>query len=167
VGLTDGFADLPRASRALHLGSLVSVALAGIMLIAPAAFHRIAEDGQRTPRFYRYASGMVQAALLPLAVGMGADFYVVVAKISASVVDGVVASTAVLLTMVGLWWGVPWLARRATRVPRDDAFVSTSTDVSPSCGASTTVTTSMMSGKSLGAASYVRNHTDQFRKRAG
>jgi hypothetical protein len=86
-----------------------------MLLIAPAAFHRIAEDGQRTRRFYRYASGMVQASLLPLAVGIGADFYVVVAKVSGSVVDGAVASAAVFLAMVGLWWAVPWWARRTSR----------------------------------------------------
>jgi hypothetical protein len=112
---TEAFAALPRASRAIHLGSLASVALAGILLIAPAAFHRIAEQGQRTPRFYRYATGMVQAALLPLAVGMAADFYVVVAKVSDSVVGGVVASAAVVVAMFTLWWGIPWRARRATR----------------------------------------------------
>jgi hypothetical protein len=112
---TDGFADLPRASRVMHLASLLSVALAGILLIAPAAFHRIAEEGYRTRRFYRYASGMVQASLLPLAVGMSADFYVVVAKVSGSVRDGMVASAAVFGAMVGLWWAVPWCARRASR----------------------------------------------------
>jgi hypothetical protein len=113
---TDGFADLPRASRAMHAGSLLCVALAGILLIAPAAFHRIAEEGQRTRRFYRYASGMVQASLLPLAVGIGADFYVVVAKVSGSVLDGVVAGAAVFLAMLALWWAVPWWARRASPV---------------------------------------------------
>jgi hypothetical protein len=112
---TEGFADLPRASRAMHVASLLSVALAGMLLIAPAAFHRIAEEGQRTRRFYRYASGMVQASLLPLAVGISADFYVVVAKIGGSVLDGVVASVAVFVAMVGLWWTIPWLARRASR----------------------------------------------------
>jgi hypothetical protein len=110
---TEGFADLPPASRAMHVASLLSVALAGILLIAPAAFHRIAEEGQRTRRFYRYASGMVQASLLPLAVGISADFYVVVAKVGGSVLGGVIASGAVFVAMVGLWWIVPWLARRA------------------------------------------------------
>jgi hypothetical protein len=112
---TEGFADLPRSSHVMHVTSLLSVALAGILLIAPAAFHRIAEDGRRTRRFYRYASGMVQASLLPLAVGISADFYVVVVKVSGSVRDGVFASAAVCLAMVGLWWVVPWWARRPSR----------------------------------------------------
>jgi hypothetical protein len=89
--------------------------MAGILLIAPAAFHRIAEDGQRTRRFYRHASGMVQASLLPLAVGISLDFYVVVAKSSGSTLDGVVASAAVCLAMIALWWALPWLVYRASR----------------------------------------------------
>jgi hypothetical protein len=109
----EGFAELPRLSRAIHLGSLISVAAAGIILIAPAAFHRIAEDGERTPRFYRYASNMIQASLIPLAMGITGDFYVVVRKVTGSHVDGAFASFAFLLGMLGLWWGLPWLARRA------------------------------------------------------
>lgn len=110
---TDGFASLPRLSRTIQFGGLVSVAVAGMLLIAPAAFHRIAEDGQRTPRFYRYASGMVQASLAPLAMGIAADFFVVVRKVSGSNLDGALVSAVLLLAMLGLWWGVPWLARRA------------------------------------------------------
>jgi hypothetical protein len=106
-----GFIELPRASRLIHFSGLLFVSLAGILLIAPAAFHRLAEQGQPTTRFYRYASGMVQASLVPLALGMGADFYVVVAKVSGSIVDGAVSAAALLLGVFGLWCCVPWLAR--------------------------------------------------------
>ena len=62
------------------------------------------------------ANPMVQphASLLPLAGGIGADFYVVVAKVSGAVLDGVVAGAAVFLAMLALWWAVPWWARRAS-----------------------------------------------------
>jgi hypothetical protein len=108
---TAGFVELPRTSRVVHFSGLVLVSLTGILLIAPAAFHRLAEQGQPTARFYRYASGMVQASLVPLALGMGADVYVVVAKVSGSTVDGTIAAAALLLAVFGLWWGVPWFAR--------------------------------------------------------
>jgi hypothetical protein len=73
---------------------------------------RVAEHCDETTRFYRYASGLVQAALVPLALGMSADFYVVVAKISGSVIDGAIAATALWVGIVALWWGIPWIARR-------------------------------------------------------
>jgi hypothetical protein len=106
-----GFIELPRASRLIHFSGLLFVSLASILLIAPAAFHRIAEQGESTTRFYRYASGMVQASLVPLALGMGADFYVVVAKVSGSIVDGAASAVVLLLAVFGLWWCVPWFAR--------------------------------------------------------
>jgi hypothetical protein len=106
-----GFAELPRAARLIHFSALIFVSLASILLIAPAAFHRIAEHGRPTTRFYRYASGMVQVSLVPLALGMSADFYVVVAKVSDSVAAGAVAATALALAAAALWWGIPWLAR--------------------------------------------------------
>jgi Family of unknown function (DUF6328) len=108
-----GFADLPRASRLIHFSGLLSVSLAGILLIAPAAFHRLAEQGQSTTRFYRDASGMVQASLVPLALWMSADFYVVVAKVSGWIADGAVSAAALLLGVFCLWWGIPRFSRTA------------------------------------------------------
>jgi len=106
-----GFIELPRTSRLIHFSGLLFVSLACILLIAPAAFHRIAEQGQPTTRFYHYASRMVQASLVPLALGMSADLYVVVAKVSGSMADGAVSAAALLLGVFGLWWCLPWFAR--------------------------------------------------------
>jgi hypothetical protein len=113
----EGFEHLPPASRAIHLASLSAVTLASMLLIAPAAFHRIAERGQATPRFYQYASWMVQASLVPLALGLSGDFYVVVAKVSESVSWGVMASGALLVAMFALWFGYPLLSRRPHSPP--------------------------------------------------
>ena len=106
-----GFAELPRSSRLVHFGGLVCVSLAGVLLIAPAAFHRIAEHGESTARFYRYASGMVEASLVPLAIGMSADFYVIVAKVTGSATSGIWAAVSLVVGAGGLWWGVPWVSR--------------------------------------------------------
>ena len=54
---------------------------------------------------------MVEASLVPLALGMSADFYVVVAKVSGSMTDGAVSAAARLVGLFGLWWRIPWLAR--------------------------------------------------------
>src|SRR5712692_7491508 len=40
-----GFIELPRASRLIHFSGLLFVSLACILLIAPASFHRLAEQG--------------------------------------------------------------------------------------------------------------------------
>lgn len=109
---SSGFASLPPASRLVHFVGLLLVSLAGIILIAPAAFHRLAENGHPTRRFYEYASHMVQLSLVPLGMGMSADFYVVVTKVSGSFELGIGSACIVVITMFALWWGVPWLSRR-------------------------------------------------------
>jgi Family of unknown function (DUF6328) len=51
--LTDAFAELPSASKVLHAAALCCIALAIILLMSPAAFHRIAFGGKNSERFYR------------------------------------------------------------------------------------------------------------------
>jgi uncharacterized membrane protein len=105
-----GFEELTPTARLIHLGALMLVSLATIMLIAPAAFDRLAERGRATRRFYRYASRMVQASLVPLALGMSGDFYVVVSKVTESSRDGELAAAAFLIGAFALWFCVPWIA---------------------------------------------------------
>jgi hypothetical protein len=56
VILTDAFAELPSASKIVHVVALCCVSLAVILLMAPASFHRIGFHGQNTESFYRLGS---------------------------------------------------------------------------------------------------------------
>jgi hypothetical protein len=62
----EGFARLPASSQALHLLSLALVTLSTILLITPAAYHRLVEQGEETEHFHRFASRLVLAAMVPL-----------------------------------------------------------------------------------------------------
>ena len=53
VTLTRAFEALPYSSKLVHAAALMLVALAVILLIAPAAFHRIAFSGEDTEEFHR------------------------------------------------------------------------------------------------------------------
>ena len=72
VLLTDAFGNLPETSKILHAAALCSIALAIILVMAPAAFHRIAYRGENTETFHRIGSGFVIASVVPLAVGITA-----------------------------------------------------------------------------------------------
>jgi hypothetical protein len=101
----EGFATLSKTAQWVHAGSLLAIALAVIMLIAPAAFHRIADAGEVTERSYRFANAMVFFAAIPLGLGLAGDLYVVLIK---AVLDPLVASVIsvlVLLLSYGLWFG--------------------------------------------------------------
>jgi len=113
--LLDGFARLPRSSQAIHFASLSLIALATIWLIAPAAFHRIVERGEDTERFHRVASRLLLAALVPLALGIAGDVFVVARKVSGSTGAAAAFALAVAACALGWWFGVPLAAARRPR----------------------------------------------------
>jgi hypothetical protein len=115
--LTDGFEKLPQPAKLVHFASLASVALAIILLIAPAAYHRVVAQGEDRADVQRFGSAAVIAALLPLALGLSAEFYIVAARVGYA--DGAaIATTAVALAgFLFLWFVYPLLVR-AWRRPR-------------------------------------------------
>ena len=78
--LTDAFGKLSATAKAVHTGCLLLLALGMILLITPACYHRLAEDGENTENFDRVGTAFVLAAFPPLALGLAGDFYVVLEK---------------------------------------------------------------------------------------
>ena len=76
-----------------------------MLLIAPAAYHRLVEHGEDSERFHRVASGLLLAALVPLALGIAGDLLVVVRKVTTSVPTAVAAAVTCLLVLGGAWFG--------------------------------------------------------------
>ena len=104
--LTDAFPKLPRASQYMHLACLGLLAVTIVLLMAPAAFHRIVERGQDTERLHRFSSVMVLAAMVPLALGLAGDFYVVLAKVLDSPGASIALAGVSLVFFFGLWFGL-------------------------------------------------------------
>jgi Family of unknown function (DUF6328) len=111
--LMESFERLPTASKYAHLASLALVGLAVILLITPAAYHRLVEQGEETEHFHRFASNMVVVALIPLSLGMCGDFYVVLQKVTGAQTFSIVASLLMLCFLYVLWFGLPLYARAA------------------------------------------------------
>lgn len=103
---------LPDSSKYVHLASLGAIALTTVLLIAPAAYHRIVERGEDTESFHRVASAFVLAAMVPLGLGIAGDLFVVVRKITTSSRLALVVSAAVLLLLYGAWFGFTLYRRR-------------------------------------------------------
>ena len=109
--LSQSFDSLPNGSKLLHAGALGCVALTVILLVSPAAFHRIAFNGAICERFYRIGSRLATAALLPLAFGLAGDVYVAIAKLINSPLIGALSAAMTLLVLLGLWYGYPFSLR--------------------------------------------------------
>jgi Family of unknown function (DUF6328) len=113
--LTDTFEKLPSLPRLLHAAALMSVALSVALLITPAALHRIVWAGEDTEAVLRIGGRVTILALLPLAMGMAADSFVVLSRVLGSAGPAAVAALLVLLYLVGLWFGWPLVARSQRR----------------------------------------------------
>jgi len=111
--LVQGFGALPPSSKHLHLLSLGLNALAIVLLMAPAAYHRIVCEGEDTEQVHRFASRMILAAMVPLALGLAGDLFVVVRKITDSISFATGAALCVLVVFYGCWFGYTGAQRAA------------------------------------------------------
>ena len=70
IVLMETFAKLPRDAQLVHLASLGFVTFATIVLMAPAAYHRIVFSGQDAEEVHGVGSWFVTCATIPLAFGL-------------------------------------------------------------------------------------------------
>jgi hypothetical protein len=102
----------------VHATSLLLVALAVVLLMAPAAYHRIVYEGEVSVDMHRVGSALVTVATIPLALGLAGDTYVVIGKITASPTAATSAAGAAFTLLIGLWQAYPLVAAFIRRRPR-------------------------------------------------
>jgi hypothetical protein len=112
IVLTSAFEKLPGTSRLVHGAALLCVVLTVILLITPAALHRIVWAGEDSEALLRSGGRLILAALVPLALGMTGDVYVVFARIAESEAFGAAAAAAMLVALFGLWFAWPIVVHR-------------------------------------------------------
>jgi hypothetical protein len=75
--LTKGFDQLPASSQLVHTAALCLIAMNVIVLMTPAALHRLSFGGEDSDTFLRLGSGLVIAAPMLLALGIAADSHTI------------------------------------------------------------------------------------------
>jgi hypothetical protein len=113
VILTKAFETLPDAARLTHFAALACVALAIILLIAPAAIHRVAFDGEDDERFLRIGSRIITLALIPLSFGVSTELYVATTRLLPDSPAPLWAAVIGLGCLLGLWYVLPFVLRRS------------------------------------------------------
>jgi hypothetical protein len=111
VMLTPAFTELSGEAKLVHAGALLCVALTIILLMAPAAIHRLSFNGADTPRILQLGSGLVTAALLPLSFGLAGDIYVAVGHGLGSETLGIICASAIFVLLLGIWYVWPLVVR--------------------------------------------------------
>jgi Family of unknown function (DUF6328) len=98
-------------SKLAHAAALCCIALSVILLMAPAALHRISFGGEDSAGFLRIGSVFVIAAPLPLALGIALDTYVATARaLESNLAAASIAGTTVIVLML-LWYAYPMWRR--------------------------------------------------------
>lgn len=113
--LMDGFDKLPQSSKYVHLVSLMMMGLCVVLLMAPAAYHRIVERGEDSESFHRLASRLLLVVMIPLPMGICGDLFVVLRKVSGSVPFALGTSLLFITFFYGLWFALPLYRREHPR----------------------------------------------------
>jgi len=85
-----------------YADNLGLIAFSTVLLMTPAAYHRIVEQGEETEHLHRFAS--LLAAMALLALGICGDLFVV-RKVSESTTAGIASAILLLAGCYRLWFG--------------------------------------------------------------
>jgi hypothetical protein len=107
VAKAKAFNELPALFKYVHCAGLCAVALAVVLLMTPAAVHRLAFDGEDNSDFFRIGSRLVISASIPLAIGISSDVAVVFFKTTESTGVALGAGAAALVALLGFWLAYP------------------------------------------------------------
>jgi hypothetical protein len=112
IMLMRGFDVMPAPLKYIHFASLAAIALSTILLIMPAAYHRIVYGGEDRNEFVVLAGRLLLAAMVFLALGVSGDFLVVSHRVTNSMGVSIVAGVLMLALFYGLWFGWTSYQRR-------------------------------------------------------
>ena len=93
----------------IHLVAIALIVLTTIILIMPAAYHRQMEVQDVTDDFIHLASRLILASMIPFAISISMEFYLISRIILNNVNLAVILSIVMLLLFFASWFGLPRL----------------------------------------------------------
>jgi hypothetical protein len=105
------FDELPRLSRALAAAGLTLLMATIGLLVAPSMQHRIAEQGQDSPRVLAIATISVVWALLPLSIALAFDVFIAMDRIAGTAWGAGSGAGFFVLAML-FWFGPAFVTKR-------------------------------------------------------
>jgi hypothetical protein len=116
------FPDLEEYEQALHFIAMTLNAVAIAMVMCPAAYHRMRMPFRVTRQFIRNSSRLLMGSMIPLGLGLAADYYIIARLVFEDTPHGWLALAAIVLFgVLSLFWFVfprsrrlqEWLDRHA------------------------------------------------------
>jgi hypothetical protein len=106
------FSDsLTSAERIVHLAAIVLVTIAIVLVMAPAAVHRHMNPRSITFRFIVISSRLLMASMVPLAIGICLDVYLVARLIVGSATIASVIAVPLFAVFIVFWLLLPRAVR--------------------------------------------------------
>lgn len=106
---------LSQGLQNLHLLALICVAVAVMLVLTPAAYHRLAEPG-RVSRFLANIAGrFLFFGMIPMMLGIVLDVYVIAVLVTSSAGFAACVSLALFAGFTLLWFVFPLGIRRRAR----------------------------------------------------
>lgn len=98
---------LSHREQTLHLAATVAVACAVALVMTPAALHRQAQPMAVSERFVNVASRFLLCSMLPLALGISLDVYLVSRMVLKATAPAAVIAAVLFAGFGVLWYAVP------------------------------------------------------------
>src|SRR4051812_8732381 len=98
---------LSNVGQTVHLVAMTLTALSMALVMSPAALHRLAEPKQVSERFLWLASNLILAGMVPLAVAIGLDSYVVTSIVLGRELPAVMLGTVLMVIFAWMWIVLP------------------------------------------------------------
>jgi hypothetical protein len=104
--------QLSQSERVLHLAAILLLTIAIALVMAPAALHRQSEPMSVSRRFIDASSRLLMASMVPLAIGICLDVYVIARVILGTTPGAAVVAFVMLIVFYIFWRIVPQSLRR-------------------------------------------------------
>ncbi|HEY8027786.1 MAG TPA: DUF6328 family protein, partial [Burkholderiaceae bacterium] len=105
------YVELPSMGSCLHLAALILIALAIALIMAPAAYHRLAEPGVASRRLIGITSGLICTALVFLMLGLVLDIFVVCLFMTSNLVLSACTGLTLFCVFLIAWFLMPLTIR--------------------------------------------------------
>jgi DMSO reductase anchor subunit len=105
------FEKLPEATKMLELVTLVVMLVGIALLMSPGAYHRIVHNGEESEDLHAFTTKVMDIALLPLALALGADLEIATGMI-AGTIPGLAVGLTTLFVALLFWYGISIVLRR-------------------------------------------------------
>src|SRR5262245_7446990 len=101
------FLKLTFVEQCMHLFALACVAIAAGLVMTPAALHRQSGSMHASEDFLRVAGRLLLAAMVPLMLGIGIDFFLIAHMVLGEAEPAAAIAVILVAILAGFWFWFP------------------------------------------------------------